>query len=366
MSVAWPRFALAALVLLCGALATPPAAAVGTQRTFVSSTGNDANPCSLTAPCRAFSAAIAQTTAGGEVIVLDSAGYGSVTVAQTVSIIAPPGIYAGISVFAGQSGVTVNSPAAVVVLRGLTINGQGGDNGVRIDAATRVHIESCVISRVGFDGVLIAFVPGGVEVFVKDTIFRDNGNYAVYTFGSATISLDHVRIEKSGFNGFGSDPSASVRLTVANSTITRNNGHGLLLIAAGGANVDASVDATEIVDNADSGIHAQSFGGPITLAVSRSTLRGNGARGVYATASGGGNVAAAIQESTISGHAGASGLFADGTGVRMSAARNSVTGNNYGLAQQSGAVFQSLRDNVVTNNVPGGDIFGTITTLSGL
>src|SRR6266571_7551654 len=80
-------------------------AAALAQRTFVSAaSGNDANPCTRTAPCRNFQAAIAQTASGGEVIVLDSGGYGTVTINQSVSLIAPPGIYAGISVF-GSGGM---------------------------------------------------------------------------------------------------------------------------------------------------------------------------------------------------------------------------------------------------------------------
>ena len=83
--------------------------ATGAQRTFVASVGSDAGPCSITAPCRGFAAAVTKTSAGGEVIVLDSAGYGAVTITKSVSIIAPPGVYAGISVFSGN-GITVNAP----------------------------------------------------------------------------------------------------------------------------------------------------------------------------------------------------------------------------------------------------------------
>jgi len=64
-------------------------AAATAQRTFVASTGNDAAPCSLAQPCRGFARAITQTNAGGEVIVLDSAGYGPVTITKSVSLIAP-------------------------------------------------------------------------------------------------------------------------------------------------------------------------------------------------------------------------------------------------------------------------------------
>src|SRR3981189_196245 len=98
------------------------------------------------APCRGFARAITQTSAGGEVIVLDSAGYGPVTVTQSVSITSPPGVYAGISVQSGD-GITINAPGATVVLRGLTINGQGGLSGANVQQAAKVRIESCTISN---------------------------------------------------------------------------------------------------------------------------------------------------------------------------------------------------------------------------
>ena len=67
------------------AAAIPINAEALAQRTFVSSTGVDSHPCNLAQPCRSFASAIAQTDIGGEVIVLDSAGYGPVTITQSVS-----------------------------------------------------------------------------------------------------------------------------------------------------------------------------------------------------------------------------------------------------------------------------------------
>ena len=67
--------AFAMSVVSCEAAATA-------QPKFVASTGNDAAACSLAQPCRGFARAIAQTSAGGEVIVLDSAGYGPVTITK--------------------------------------------------------------------------------------------------------------------------------------------------------------------------------------------------------------------------------------------------------------------------------------------
>jgi hypothetical protein len=75
------------------------------QRTFVSTSGNDANLCTPTQPCRSFTAAIAQTTAGGEVIALDSGGYGPFTVNKALTI---AGAHVAITVFSG-TGIAVNA-----------------------------------------------------------------------------------------------------------------------------------------------------------------------------------------------------------------------------------------------------------------
>src|SRR5215831_3490796 len=99
-----------ALILLALLAATTDAGA-SAQRTFVASyglTSNTAFNCSLAKPCRAFGEAIGVTNAKGEVIVLDSAGYGPVTITKSVSLVAPPGIYAGITVLSGD-GVTINA-----------------------------------------------------------------------------------------------------------------------------------------------------------------------------------------------------------------------------------------------------------------
>src|SRR6478672_2814060 len=75
------------------------AEAFAAPRTFVSvSAGNDVNPCSLTSPCRSFASAVLVTDLGGEVIALDSGGYGVVTLTQSISLIAPEGVFAGLTV----------------------------------------------------------------------------------------------------------------------------------------------------------------------------------------------------------------------------------------------------------------------------
>jgi len=41
-------------------------------RTWVSGTGDDANPCSITSPCRTFAGAISKTQAGGVISVFSA------------------------------------------------------------------------------------------------------------------------------------------------------------------------------------------------------------------------------------------------------------------------------------------------------
>src|SRR5258706_15339803 len=169
------RFALVAAALFASTLSATAGAQA--QRTFVASYGQTANTafnCSVTKPCRAFSEAIGVTNAGGEVIVLDSAGYGPVVINQAVSIIAPPGVYAGITVFSGSGG-RVQAPNAgatcdPVILQGLSINNQGGSYGILINSGCRVQIDRCVIEGMT-DGIY--FTPTAQTVLhVRDTIVR--------------------------------------------------------------------------------------------------------------------------------------------------------------------------------------------------
>ena len=107
---------------LCIALSVAPANAQAT-RTWVSGVGDDANPCSRTAPCKTFAGAISKTAAGGEISVLDPGGFGAVTITKSISIVNDDSGEAGI-LASGTNGIIVNAAATdVVVLRGLVIDG---------------------------------------------------------------------------------------------------------------------------------------------------------------------------------------------------------------------------------------------------
>jgi len=174
------------LAVLAGGLIVATGAAAA-PRTFVATTGADASPCSIAAPCRSFAAAQAQTSPGGEIVVLDSGGYGALTVAQSLTLTAPEGVYAGISVLAGV-GVTVNAPAdAVVTLRGLTINGQGGSVGISLLQAAELQVERCRISAMTDSGI-VAQLGAGAALAVNDSVISRNANAGIRASGAGHVS----------------------------------------------------------------------------------------------------------------------------------------------------------------------------------
>jgi hypothetical protein len=97
-------------------------------RTWVSGVGDDANPCSRTAPCKTFAGAISKTAAGGEIDALDPGGFGAVTITKSIFIDGGSAL-AGVLV-SGTNGIVVAAgPTDTVVLKNLDINGLGSSTG---------------------------------------------------------------------------------------------------------------------------------------------------------------------------------------------------------------------------------------------
>jgi hypothetical protein len=135
---------LRTLSLMCALVLAGQAHAQAT-RTWVSGVGDDANPCSRTAPCKTFAGAISKTAAGGVINTLDPGGYGGVTITKAITIEAEGSGEAGVLV-SGTNGIIVNAPiGSMVYLRGLQLEGMGtGINGVLVLSGD-VHIENCSI-----------------------------------------------------------------------------------------------------------------------------------------------------------------------------------------------------------------------------
>src|SRR5580658_5850422 len=99
--------AATSLVLALGLNATPGFAQA--VRTFGSGHGTDSGTCGVGSPCRTFAFAATQTAAAGEIVVLDSAGYGAVTITQSLTITNPGGVEAGVTAPSGGDAITINT-----------------------------------------------------------------------------------------------------------------------------------------------------------------------------------------------------------------------------------------------------------------
>src|SRR5437762_4605972 len=156
------------------------AAQAQATRTWVSGVGDDANPCSRTAPCKTFAGAISKTAAGGEINVLDPGGFGAVTITKSISIRSDH-IEAGVLV-SGTNGIIVNVPAATdrVLLEGLDIEGLGtGLNGVQIVGSGTTTIVRCAIRHFTGNGVNLVGTSGARAVVVDSIITNNAGGFNI-------------------------------------------------------------------------------------------------------------------------------------------------------------------------------------------
>src|ERR1700686_2753361 len=116
------RFAIVIAAALAFA-ATLSAAPAQAQRLFVAATGSDSNPCTFVAPCRTFQQAFGTAPAGGEIDVLDPAGYGALTINKAISIQAHG--FGGITATSGLAITIAAGSTDAITLNGLLIDGAG-------------------------------------------------------------------------------------------------------------------------------------------------------------------------------------------------------------------------------------------------
>src|SRR5690348_9908324 len=187
------KIALALAILgttLTTALYTAPAHAQA-SRTWVSGVGDDANPCSRTAPCKTWAGAISKTAAGGEINALDPGGFGAVTITKAMTLDGGGGQVASVLV-AGTNGIVVQAGASdYVVLRNLRINGisgsgNGGINGIRFLSGAQLVVDNCDIWGFTTNGLDIAVaVQSGVEV--RNSTFRNNGGSGIRATSTSAL-----------------------------------------------------------------------------------------------------------------------------------------------------------------------------------
>lgn len=251
---------LAATTLVLCATFVASASALAT-RTWVSGVGDDANPCSRTAPCKTWAGAMPKTTENGEIDALDPGGFGAVTISKGITL--DGNGFAGV-VSAGITGISVNAGATDdVVLRNMSINGAAstdvapasgcpfaGTVGIKVQGAGSVRIEHVVVQNVTQAAISIVPAASDPAVLVGDT---------TVTNGCA--------------QGIDVAPTAagSAKLFVRNTTISRTVTG--LHVGAGG---HAWITGTSVFDN-DTGLLTD--GGGIIDAIDANQVAGNGTNG---------------------------------------------------------------------------------------
>jgi hypothetical protein len=272
----------AAIVIAALTLSASPAHAQLT-RTFIASTGNDANTCARTAPCRTLAGGYARTNAGGEINILDAAGYGALTIDKSISVIGTG--TAGVLVPSGADGITINAGAnGVVNLRGLIIEGTGvGSSGIVLISAKSLTIENCVIRNLVNHG--LAIIPTTTStIAVSDTYLANNGALGIVIqptgAGSAKTVINRVEVYRSGDHGigvFGNLTTGSVVATIVDSVSAHNAANGFFVSGnenLGGAII--SIIRSIATFNTGKGVEATIGTGQFIIAQSTMTLNSSG------------------------------------------------------------------------------------------
>jgi hypothetical protein len=269
-----------ALLIAVGLTLTAAPASAQASRTWVSGVGDDANPCSRTAPCKTYAGAMPKTATGGEINCLDPGGFGAVTIPKSMSIVCD--YTEGGVLSANVNGFLINAPAgSIVTLKGQDVECFGtGINGIEmINVGVTLHIHkvqirNCRASGGNGNGIVVAPSSGTAIVFVADSYITDNGGTTsnagilVKPTGGASVNLSVNRTQLEGnTNGIFADGSGGggvSHVNIRDSLVSGSSNSGVVVSSAGAA--FAGVVANSILNfNANTGAAAGGASGTLLL-----------------------------------------------------------------------------------------------------
>lgn len=265
------RLTLRLLTIATFAFAFASLAQAQATRTWVSGVGDDANPCSRTAPCKTFAGAISKTADPGEIDALDPGGYGAVTITKSI-ILDGTGTMASI-LSSGVNGIIINAGTTKVVkIRGLSINGAGttlGTNGINFIAGGALMVEDTVIDNYSVAGINVSASSTSNTLALRNVSIRNCAtgvNIANTGANTTALSWDNVKILKSSGNGLAA--GAGTQGNITRSVFANNAGSG---IAASTGTTDLSVSDSSISNNSTGIATAASS----QVAIARVVITGN-------------------------------------------------------------------------------------------
>jgi len=284
------RFTIKVLAIATFMFATVSIAQAQASRTWVSGVGDDANPCSRTAPCKTWAGAISKTAACGEIDALDPGGYGAVTITKSITL---DGTGTFASILASLvNGIIINAASTdVVTIRGISINGFcNGINGINILQAKTVNVEDCVIFRFNTGNGITVNETSDLTLNVTNSVIRDNTNDGINaTTSSPTLrvkaTLDRVRLSGNA-NGLHARSGAS--FTARNSVFSNNTVNGVFCDGAGSVFAGISVSHSQITNNGANGVRAGNAGnlGGSGVQIYENQIENNTANGVLVSTGG--------------------------------------------------------------------------------
>jgi len=227
-------------------------------RTFVASTGNDVNACSLTAPCRTFTGALSKTDPGGEIVALDSGDFSPVTIGKAVSIIGPASLDARIKTNIEAAAIIVQAGASdVVSLRGISLTSGTSPStayGIWFKSGMALHIDGVAIND--FNSGVFQSASGFMAIRdsrIHNTLF-DAITVSVLSGGTGAFAIDRVNIEGAGYKGLRLGGIANGYIRDSHISFVRDaantQGSGIDATAnSPGQRIDVAVDRCEIVSS---------------------------------------------------------------------------------------------------------------------
>jgi len=271
--------------LFVAGLAIAPAHAQAT-RTWISGVGDDANPCSRTAPCKTFAGAISKTAAGGEIDALDPGGFGAVTITKAMTLDGGGGQVASVLVSSGTPSISVSAGSTdIVIIRNLRLTGSSaGTTGIAINSAGKVVIEKCDIF--GFTAgaaVQVSVSSGTLQLKIQETTLNNNGGgITSKPSGGAVVNADIERTHVDSNSGGGvrvdGTGGGSSNVAITDSTISNNGGNGLNAVSGPSGNVKVDLTRVVLANNTGNALQSSnSTGGTSTVTVGQSMLSNNGA-----------------------------------------------------------------------------------------
>ncbi len=303
------------VALALSLLWTAPASAQAT-RTWISGVGNDANPCSRTAPCKTWAGAISKTAAGGEIDCLDPGGFGAVTITKAITFDCGGGI-------GGQVGSILTS----------------GTNGIVVAASASDKVK---IRNMSINGIAAAGSPGlsGIK----------------FLSGAALI-VEHVGIFGFSVAGVDFEPTAGSKLFMLDVETQFNTGSGVLIAPAGSGGAGGLLDRVTAMSNADSGMKINVGSGAANMVVVDSAFTGNTNFGIDLIAP---TTTSSVMATNSAVTNNATGVQSDGANATIRIGGNTISRNGTGVAAVNSSSLLSFGDNDIAGNVSDGSPTGAV------